>query len=126
MLYSLIPVLKQGINLALNQFQNAFYERSYGKSACNMDGGSSGRDMIVENAEILDAVKEKVTLPSLSGKPSQPDIIPVQPDLFIKPAVVKENHDSNASAIKKQIETRTADGKRRITPVFIPVNQDQG
>lgn len=94
-----------------------------------MDGSSSGRDMIVENAEILDAVKEKVTLPSLSGNQPQPEIVtpdvPV-PDPFIKPAVVKENHEPNASAIKKQIETRTADGKRRITPVFIPVNQDQG
>lgn len=96
-----------------------------------MDGSSSGRDMIVENAEILDAVKEKVTLPSLSGNQpqSQPEIVPPVvpvPDPFIKPAVVKENHEPNVSAIKKQIETRTADGKRRITPVFIPVNQDQG
>lgn len=100
-----------------------------------MESGTSGRDMIVENAEILDAVKEKVTLPLLSGKPSPQEVvsapspvpIPVQPDLFLKPAVVIENNnDSNASAIKKQIETRTADGKRRITPVFIPVNQEQG
>lgn len=82
--------------------------------------------MIVENAEILDAVKEKITLPSLSGNPPQQEPVPVIPDPFIKPAVVRENHESSASAIKKQIETRTPDGKRRITPVFIPVNQDQG
>lgn len=93
-----------------------------------METGTSGRDMIVENAEILDAVKEKVTLPSLSGNSTQPEIVPVVSDPFVKPApaVVKENNDTNASAIKKQIETRTADGKRRITPVFIPVNQEQG
>lgn len=28
------------------------------------------------------------------------------------------------AAIHKQIETRTADGKRRITPMFIPLDQD--
>lgn len=85
--------------------------------------------MIVENAEILDAVKEKVQLPSLSGKPSQPEIVPnnhCEPSVKIPAPAFRENNESQASAIKRQIETRTADGKRRITPVFIPVNQDQG
>lgn len=56
--------------------------------------------------------------------------VKVQVEPQTGPAVVKTQPavpvSSSKPVFNKQIETRTADGKRRITPVFIPPAADLG
>ncbi|GAB0093518.1 Protein HIRA [Sergentomyia squamirostris] len=114
--------------------KNALYQRMYGKSVSDMNVQSE-KDMIVENAELLDTINRE--------KPKQPAFMAQLEGGTVQEPVFNENHTTNhqsnvpvqhpkfsgttaqsKQAIHKQIETRTADGKRRITPMFIPMSQE--
>lgn len=118
--------------------KNALYQRMYGKSVSDMNMQSE-KDMIIENSELLDnIVREKQKQPTfiteLDGKAEEQrgHSVLLQPNAVSqnksdeKIHVVNFSNESTQSkqAIHKQIETRTADGKRRITPMFIPLNQE--
>lgn len=74
------------------------------------------KDMITEYAELVNVNQEKLL--SSNGASVQimennnMEVLLNRPSTPIK------------AAIHKQIETRTADGKRRITPMFIPLDED--
>ncbi|XP_059615006.1 protein HIRA homolog [Phlebotomus argentipes] len=115
--------------------KNSLYQRMYGKSASDMNAQSE-KDMIVENAELLDAiVREKPKQPAfiatlegaqnLSSVPNQQNNVSnSQPEKQEQNVNFSGVSTQSKQAIHKQIETRTADGKRRITPMFIPMSQE--
>lgn len=79
--------------------------------------------MLIENTELLNTVPEQMRPPTL------PTVISSSSDQEILVRNITSNSAevfNQAKAINKQTETRTADGKRRITPVFIPLNQEPG
>lgn len=90
----------------------------YGKSA-NIDMVQPEKDVIIEYPELVNVTKERPTVNHSNE---------VKVDNHIAPEVLKArpliSAGSPTTAIPKQIETRTADGKRRITPMFIPLNQE--
>lgn len=101
----------------------------YGKSA-NIDLNDSHTDKgtLIEYAELMDSRNDKT--PPKEENSLQNNHVEVDVEM-----VSNINHTNSNSfetsltstptkAIHKQIESRTADGKRRITPVFIPLNQD--
>ncbi|XP_073830443.1 histone cell cycle regulator-like protein [Musca autumnalis] len=123
--------------------RNSLYQRIYGKTAANLTNGSTtANDMLIENPELIlysqnkpkpptlptmqlasnhnnNCIESTGTLPSSNG--------------FGSHEIFSQNSQTNASvtpqttpmkAISKQMETRTKDGKRRITPMFIPLNTE--
>ncbi|RVE43225.1 hypothetical protein evm_012105 [Chilo suppressalis] len=103
-----------------HQFQNAFYEKIYGKCLANESGNELSSNLLVECPEILlarekqeakkEVVREETTPKSdKSLNLSHSSISKVSPALSV------------VRPVDRQIETRTSDGKRRITPVFIPL-----
>uniref|UniRef100_A0A1B0CV75 Protein HIRA n=1 Tax=Lutzomyia longipalpis TaxID=7200 RepID=A0A1B0CV75_LUTLO len=123
--------------------KNALYQRMYGKSVSDMNAQSE-KDMIVENAEFLDTIgREKSKQPafmaeldgqSRSNNNNNNSVAPPPSQNNVTNHQSEDHHAANVNfssvsvqskqAIHKQIETRTADGKRRITPMFIPMSQD--
>lgn len=103
----------------MKQFQNSLYQRMYGKSA-NIDMVQPEKDVIIEYPELVNVAKERSTMNHSNE---------AKADNHVAPEVVKQRPITDAgspkTAIPKQIETRTADGKRRITPMFIPLNQEE-
>lgn len=120
--------------------KNCLYQRIYGKNA-NMDITVQDKDMIIENADLLNVTKDKNKIPSLTQeKDTKENLnsniaeftnmedrnnykfpnenIPKEPTNSINPLT-----SSPAKPILKQIETRTVDGKRRITPMFVPLTE---
>lgn len=111
--------------------KNSLYQRMYGKSA-NIDMNiQSGKDMIVENSDLLNLSTEKPKPPNfiatvdhensnnlIQERLTVPETIPIS-------QIRSNDVTAAAKAIHKQIETRTPDGKRRITPMFIPLAQDE-
>lgn len=91
----------------------------YGKSA-SIDMVQPEKDVIIEYPELVNVVKEK----SIMHHSNEVNV-----DNHVAPDVVKSKPIADTGlpkvAIPKQIETRTADGKRRITPMFIPLNQEE-
>lgn len=106
-----------------------------------MDITVQDKDMIIENADLLNVTKEKNKMPSLiQEKDTKENLnsniveftnmedrnnykfpnenIPKEPANSINPLT-----SSPAKPILKQIETRTVDGKRRITPMFVPLTE---
>lgn len=75
------------------------------------------KDMITEYAELVNVNHEK-SLSSNGGtvhinmENNNMEVLLDRPSTPVK------------AAIHKQIETRTADGKRRITPMFIPLDEE--
>lgn len=128
-----IQFTEEDIGIPLSEFEkNALYQRMYGKSMSDMNA-TSDKDLIVENAELLnssmDGGKRTITKPIPTFL--SPDV--VMKNDFVrqqpKPAEMESREPQTVSspmkqAIHKQIETRTKDGKRRITPMFIPLTQD--
>lgn len=110
------------------------YQRIYGKNVTADIHGSSGRNLIIENAELLNCVQEKMKPPSLPTVQQQPSTnnqnkktimsSPTKPSIIPQQQQQQQPSTLTVKAINKQIETRTADGKRRITPMFIPLHQD--
>lgn len=99
------PHLKQKDSI----LQSTLHERMYGKPL--VQGGC----MVMEAPELLN-----LKPPAPTSQPSPPR--PVQNNAAPPPST-----GSNTPAkgpINKQIETRTSDGRRRITPMFIPPPPD--
>ncbi|XP_047988849.1 protein HIRA homolog isoform X2 [Leguminivora glycinivorella] len=102
-----------GTPLTLDE-KNAFYEKIYGKCPAN---DSALSNLLVECPEILLAREKPETRQecrdsrdaSLISEKSQQS----KPALTASPVSLRP--------VDRQIETRTSDGKRRITPVFIPL-----
>ncbi|XP_055641271.1 protein HIRA homolog isoform X2 [Toxorhynchites rutilus septentrionalis] len=84
-----------------------------------------------ENAEFLKITQNKLTAPSLipDQMPSQTEktaiVVNKPAQKEVPPSATQSTVSQEAQRpILKQIETKTADGKRRITPMFIPLNDD--
>lgn len=124
--------------------KNALYQRIYGKTAANLTNGSTAAtDLLIENPELLTYTQDKIkppTLPTIQVTNHNNNIESTINSTTATTTQTSSNgfaftqQKSNAmeigqpvtplKAISKQMETRTKDGKRRITPVFIPLNQD--
>ncbi|XP_059485456.1 protein HIRA [Neocloeon triangulifer] len=92
--------------------KKALHERIYGKSLSVPNSLTS--TTIVETPELL-AVRE--------SQRQQQNSTPTKVNSVSKP---NTNIPSPMRGPSKQIETRTSDGKRRITPMFIPTVVDNG
>lgn len=115
--------------------KNSLYQRMYGKDATIDLSSQAEKELIIENAELLNVsgTEKPKGPPSLIPTTSKESV--VQPSLA--PTVTNDvsqfsiTNDSISTAIGststpvkpilKQVETRRADGKRRITPMFIPL-----
>lgn len=101
----------------VNYFQNALYEKTYGKSLANSTPASS---VVLENPSLVMSRKPKVVesvVPKVPVTPAKSPAKSPAPSVTTTPTKPVNN---------KQIETRTSDGRRRITPVFIPAEVDSG
>lgn len=101
--------------------KNSLYQRMYGKDATIDISSQAEKEMIIENAELLSVAMEKprgppVLIPSTPLKDTPPPAFK-SPQVSTTP-VASPLHNK---PILKQVETKTADGKRRITPMFIPL-----
>ncbi|XP_050101416.1 protein HIRA homolog [Anopheles aquasalis] len=116
--------------------KNILYQRMYGKNA-NFDlTVQAEKEMIVENSDFLNVSKSNPVPPTLIPQQgARKEEMPRTTNTADNRAAVQSPHamaiqsSSSLSAhapILKQIETKTADGKRRITPMFIPLNDDNG
>lgn len=103
--------------------KNSLYQRMYGKDATIDISSQAEKEMIIENAELL----------SVAMKPRGPPVLiptaqikDTPPPAFKSPQVLTSsaNPPSHNKPILKQVETKTADGKRRITPMFIPLTEE--
>ncbi|XP_058062558.1 protein HIRA homolog [Anopheles bellator] len=115
--------------------KNILYQRMYGKNA-NFDlAVQAEKEMIVENSDFLNVSKSNPVPPTLA--PQQPqgakkdetktsNYAAIPGTIQSQNAVPIKSSSSVHTPILKQIETKTADGKRRITPIFIPLNDDNG
>ncbi|XP_034840349.1 protein HIRA [Maniola hyperantus] len=100
--------------------KNSFYEKIYGKCLANESGGDLSSNLLVESHEILlarDKQEAKKEPPKDETTPKS-DKTQLKPVLTPSPSV---SRDTPLRPMDRQIETRTSDGKRRITPVFIPL-----
>lgn len=88
--------------------QSSLHERLYGKPL--VQGGCT----VMEAPELLNL---KTSTPSTQPTSAPPNINLVHPPTTTTTTPAK-------GPINKQIETRTSDGKRRITPMFIPPPSD--
>lgn len=123
---------EQDIGTPLSEAEkNALYQRKYGKSMNDMNT-SVDKDFLIENAELLNMSDSKKLLKPVPTFLSPEFILnsesitfPTIPQAEEKSLPPPASSSSPAKqAIHKQIETRTKDGKRRITPMFIPLTQD--
>lgn len=102
--------------------KNTLYQRMYGKDATIDISSQAEKEMIIENADLLGVTMEKPRGP--------PMLLPNAPVKESPPATFKAPQISTSDApmpnkpILKQVETKTADGKRRITPMFIPLTDE--
>lgn len=93
--------------------QNVLLERMYGKSLTSE--GSNINTFIVETPELLSVQEHAERIATSQEQPQAPaSELPVTPTTPLK------------GPLNKQIETRTSDGKRRITPMYIPPAPDTG
>ncbi|XP_005185911.2 protein HIRA homolog [Musca domestica] len=125
--------------------RNALYQRIYGKSAANLTNGSTtANDMLIENPELIlysqnkpkpptlptmqltnsynsnnNFIESTGTLPSSNGFGTHDGR-----SIFSQNSSATAPQTTPVKAISKQMETRTKDGKRRITPMFIPLNTE--
>lgn len=112
--------------------KNALYQRMYGKDATIDISSQADKEMIIESAELLSAVMEKPKgppqlIPSANPRSDSASQVFARPQQ-IQPAppaaAPTEPNLSPSKPILKQVESKTKDGKRRITPIFIPLTQD--
>lgn len=89
-----------------------------------MNDSHNGKDMLIEYADLID-VNEKSqskTENNVSNNHVESeDVEMTNQNTEPKPP---SQTSTPTKAITKQIETRRADGKRRITPMFIPMESD--
>ncbi|XP_061383156.1 protein HIRA homolog [Danaus plexippus] len=89
--------------------KNSFYEKIYGKRLMNDSGGDLSSNLLVECPEIILAREKQET----KKEPPKDETTPKTYKFQAGPV--------STPPMDRQIETRTSDGKRRITPVFIPL-----
>lgn len=90
------------------------------------------KDMIIEYAELINVNNEKNSNSNMKFNINTLTAAPMELSMENNNLEMKNDGGSGdgrpltpiKAAIHKQIETRTADGKRRITPMFIPLNQE--
>ncbi|KAL4707394.1 hypothetical protein ACJJTC_008579 [Scirpophaga incertulas] len=100
--------------------KNAFYEKTYGKCLANESGGDLSSNLLVECPEILLAREKQEARKEASKEESTPKSDKTASKPVLTPSPVS-NSCPALRPVDRQIETRTSDGKRRITPVFIPL-----
>lgn len=103
--------------------KNSLYQRMYGKDATIDISSQAEKEMIIENSDLLSVAMEKprgppVLIPNATVKDTPPPAFK-QPQVTTTLATPSPN-----KPILKQVETKTADGKRRITPMFIPLTEE--
>ncbi|XP_022819941.1 protein HIRA homolog [Spodoptera litura] len=105
--------------------KNAFYEKIYGKCLANESGADLSANLLVECPEILLAREKQEAKKEAAKEDSMPKNDKSQvPKSLLSPSTVSTVSSSTPlRPMDRQIETRTSDGKRRITPVFIPLTQ---
>ncbi|XP_004518837.1 protein HIRA homolog [Ceratitis capitata] len=118
--------------------KNSLFQKTYGKSVTLENGSTGAADILIENPELLVDTVEKPKPPTLpSAESSSQKLTLTQPTVSsaksndhsdftatMLNSSGSEERTSNFNSLRKQTETRTADGKRRITPVFVALNQD--
>ncbi|XP_063701187.1 protein HIRA homolog [Culicoides brevitarsis] len=105
--------------------KNELYQRIYGKDI-NLDFNQA-KDIILENSEMLStSSKESLLVPSFSSNQKRPEPTPIATSKtpFAASTLQQQTTQSPQKRINTQLETRTVDGKRRITPRFIPVTDE--
>jgi protein HIRA/HIR1 len=105
--------------------KNSLYQRMYGKDATIDISSQAEKEMIIENADLLNVSQEKprgppVLVPTIPTKESPQSS---QQSFSSQPIQSTSSAPSPNKPILKQVESRTADGKRRITPMFIPLTE---
>ncbi|KAG9262018.1 protein HIRA [Astyanax mexicanus] len=96
--------------------KNAIHQNIYGKSlAITMDTQLSST--IIENPEMLKYQQERRAAPTSSG--AQGASLENQTPKLTNVVNGESLEDIRKNLLKKQVETRTADGRRRITPLCI-------
>ncbi|KAG1672669.1 Protein HIRA [Nymphon striatum] len=95
--------------------KNSFHHKLYGKSLA-MTSQTSSTSTVIENPAML---KLKASVTKIE------EIETVKPESQIE-SIPETKPLNTAKGPNKQIETRTADGKRRITPCFIAPAPDPG
>nr|XP_049695468.1 protein HIRA homolog [Helicoverpa armigera] len=102
--------------------KNAFYEKIYGKCLANESGGDLSANLLVECPEILLAREKQEAKKEAAKEETTPKSDKSQPKSLLSPSAGSSGTSSTPlRPMDRQIETRTSDGKRRITPVFIPL-----
>jgi len=89
--------------------KNRIYEQMYGISLLERHNNT----MLIENPAIL----------KMNGA-KQSDVRKIDTQKEVKQQPPKNVNKPSPPILKKQIETRTSDGRRRITPIFIPPTPD--
>lgn len=120
--------------------QKSIFQREYGKTIdLNLNESSMDKGIVPEYSELLNVDESRsnsVTILINSNSNSVTstnnnknpvpfggiEMSPVQ--ISTKPAVILPN-TTPVKRIEKQIETRRADGRRRITPMFTPLTVEQ-
>lgn len=112
--------------------QNVILKRMYGKRAnTDLNESNAEKGMIVEYASLLETEDSKKSVNEAEPN-SNTATDPFQAPPIQKESTIISSSDSLSTtstptkAISKQIETRRADGKRRITPMFIPMTDQDG
>lgn len=105
--------------------KNSLYQRMYGKDATIDLSAQAEKELIIENAELLNVSQEKPRgppslIPSAAKESPQVSTPPTSQTTSIQ--TIKNSTSSPSKPILKQTETRRPDGKRRITPMFIPIS----
>lgn len=112
----------------------------YGKSGnIDLNDSQTERGMLIEYPELMTSMPETQFNRNnnnniINNNNNNNNHIDLSPNIEINsismPATVNTVPQAQATmatptkAIHKQIETRTAEGKRRITPMFIPLQED--
>lgn len=104
----------------------------YGKSAnIDLNESQSERGMLIEYAEFMTSTSDsQLNNNNHSINNNHMDAMPnVEMNFESVPTTTNaapqaQTATTQMKAIHKQIETRTAEGKRRITPMFIPLQDD--
>lgn len=89
----------------------------YGKSFATKHLNQTKITPIIETPELLEFVPPSLSLPN-TAKTNQPPSGKKQDPVEIENS--KQSSISDVLLRSKQIETRTADGKRRVTPITVP------
>ena len=116
------------------------FQREYGKDIdLNMSESSMDKGIVPEYSELLNVEESNKSaealnifnnnnitnnnVPNNKSAPQFGDVEMSSVPISTKPAIPQ--NATPVKAIEKQIETRRADGKRRITPMFVPLSVEQ-